>query len=165
MANSIETTFDSMMPEFEHKDETISPLSSLLSQNTAAIQFTYQLFLTRPELFGQNAETLIYAQYSGHRFKPASYYNIFEVFLKQTNRKLIEDKRTGKYDPSNPFKYDADYLITWARIIQRNQLILEFEPVMRQLKNILNDFLANPSVMYGGQKYPLTVGESHGQYA
>ena len=156
MADSIETTFDNLMPEFEHKDETISPLSSLLSQNTAGIQFTYQLFLARPELFGQNAETLIYAQYAGHRFKPASYYNIFEVFLKQTNRKLIEDKRTNKYDPNNPFKYDADYIITWARVIQRNQLILEFEPVMRQIKNILNDFLANPQVNYGGIKYPLS---------
>ena len=156
MANTLETTFDNLMPEFEHRDEVISPLSSLLSQNTAAIQFTYQLFLTRPELFGENAETLVYAQYAGHRFKPASYYNIYEVFIKQTNRKLIQDKRTGKYDPNNPFKYDADYIITWARIIQRNQLILEFEPVMRQLKNILNDWFANPMIEYGGSKYPLS---------
>ena len=154
--NNIETTFDMLMPEFEHKDETISPLSSLLSQNTEAIQFTYQLFLTRPELFGENAETLMYAQYAGHRFKPASYYNIFEVFVKQTNKRLIYDKRTSRYDPSNPFKYDTDYLITWARIIQRNQLIIEFEPIMRQLKTVFNNWLAHPVVNYGGSNYALS---------
>ena len=157
MANTtLETTFDQMMPEFEHKDETISPLSSLLSQNTAAIQFAYQLFLARPDLFGLNAETLIYAQYSGHRFKPASYYNIFEVFIKQTNKQLILDKRLNKYNPNNHFKYDADYIITWARVIQSNKQILEFEPVMRQLKTVLNDWFANPNVNYGGKSYPLT---------
>lgn len=155
MENTIETTFDQLMPEFEHKDETISPLSSLLSQNTAAIQFTYQLFLTRPELFADQAEVLMYAQYAGHRFKPASYYNIFEVYIKQTNKKLIQDKRLGRYDPYNPFKYDADYLISWARVIQRNQLIIEFEPIMRQLKTVFNNWLANPEIEYGGIKYPL----------
>ena len=152
---NLETTFDQLMPEFEHKDETISPLSSLLSQNTAAIQFTYQLFLTRPELFGDNAEVLMYAQYAGHRFKPASYYNIFEVFIKQTNKKLIQDKRTGQFDSYNPFKYDTDYLITWARVIQRNQIIIEFEPIIRQLKTVFNNWLANPEIEYGGIKYPL----------
>lgn len=155
--NNIETTFDELMPDFEHKDETISPLSSLLSQNTEAIQFTYQLFLTRPELFGDNAEVLMYAQYAGHRFKPASYYNIYEVFIKQTNKQLIADKRTGVFNASNPFKYDTDYLITWARIIQRNQLIIEFEPIIRQLKTVFNNWLANPTVTYGGIKYPISM--------
>ena len=151
--NNLETTFDEMMPEIERTDETISPLSSLLSQGTEAIQFTHQLFLTRPEIFGENAEVLMYAQYSGHRFKPAAYYNIFEVFVKQTNKKLIDDKRNGVYNQMNPFKYDTDYLITWARIIQRNQIIIEFEPIMKQLKTVFNNWLSNPKINYGGIDY------------
>lgn len=156
MENNLETVFDEMMPEIERNDETISPLSSLLSQGTEAIQFTHQLYLTRPEIFGENAEVLMYAQYSGHRFKPAAYYNIFEIFVKQTNKKLIEDKRNGVYNPMNPFKYDTDYLITWSRIIQRNQIIIEFEPIMKQLKTVFNNWLSNPKINYGGVDYNIS---------
>ena len=56
----------------------------------------------------------------------------------------------------NPFKYDTDYLITWARIIQRNQIIIEFEPIMKQLKTIFNNWLSNPKINYGGIDYNIS---------
>lgn len=150
---NIESTFDSMMPTIEQTDEIISPLNSLLGQKTEAITFTHKFFLQQPYLFGVNAETLMYAQHAGHKYKPASYYSIFELFIKQRNEKFIYDKQTTGIE--NIYAYDSDYLITWARIIQSNKIILEFEPAMRQLKTVFNNWLADRKVYWGGILYPI----------
>lgn len=150
---SIESTFDSTMPNIEQTNEIISPLTSLMGQKTEAITFTHKFFLQRPDLFGVNAETLMYAQHAGHKYKPASYYNIFELFIKQRNENYINDKRNNGIE--NIYAYDNDYLITWARIIRSNKIILEFEPVMRQLKNVFNNWLSNKKVYWGGILYPI----------
>ena len=152
----IDSTFDKS-EEVDLSGSSISPLSSLMGQKTEAIQFTYQLFRQRPELFGSLAEVMLYAQYAGHKFKPANYYAIFEQFIRQTNNNYINDKREGILNPLNPYTYDADYLITWARVIQKNQMILEFEPVMRRIKTALNDWLANPTVSFNGIRYPVNM--------
>lgn len=152
---NIESTFDVTQPEIEQKNEIISPIASLIGQKTEAITFTHQFFLQRPYLFGVNAETLMYAQHAGHKYKPSSYYNIFELYIKQVNNKYINDKRKGGIE--NQYIYDNDYLITWARIIKENQMILEFEPVMRQLKNVFNNWLADPKVFWGGILYPINT--------
>lgn len=152
---NIESTFDTTQPEIEQKNEIISPIASLIGQKTEAITFTHQFFLQRPYLFGINAETLMYAQHAGHKYKPSSYYNIFELYIKQVNNKYINDKRKGGIE--NQYIYDNDYLITWARIIKENQMILEFEPVMRQLKNVFNNWLADPKVFWGGILYPINT--------
>lgn len=152
---NIESTFDTTQPEIEQKNEIISPIASLIGQKTEAITFTHQFFLQRPYLFGINAETLMYAQHAGHKYKPSSYYNIFELYIKQVNNKYINDKRKGVIE--NQYIYDNDYLITWARIIKENQMILEFEPVMRQLKNVFNNWLADPKVFWGGILYPINT--------
>ena len=155
----ITSTFDKsdeILPLQPTSDENISPLSSLLGQKTEAIRFTYQLFLSRPDLFGLNAETIFYAQYAGHKFKPATYYNIFELFITQTNTNYVLAKRTNQLNSNNPYTFDSDYIITWARVIQHNQLILEFEPIMARIKTALNDWLAHPIVIYNGIQYPIT---------
>ena len=151
----ISSTFDAMEPNIEQTDEIISPLTSLMGQKTEAITFTHKFFVQRPYLFGVNAETLMYAQHAGHKYKPASYYNIFELYIKHVDENYIRDKRTKGIE--NDYVYDMDYLITWARIIKQNQIILEFEPVMRQLKNVFNNWLADPKVYYGGILYPLST--------
>lgn len=152
----ISSTFDVTEPNIEQTNEIISPLTSLMGQKTEAIAFTHNFFLQRPYLFGVNAETLMYAQHAGHKYKPAAYYNIFELYIKRVNEKYIHDKRT-KEGIENIYQYDGDYLITWARIIKQNQIILEFEPVMRQLKNVFNNWLADPKVYYGGILYPIST--------
>lgn len=150
---NIESTFDVSMPTVDQTAEIISPLSSLIGQKTEAITFTHKFFLQQPHLFGVNAETLMYAQHAGHKYKPAAYYNIFELFIKHRNEQYIKDKRTENIQ--NIYAYDNDYLITWARIIKQNQIILEFEPVMRQLKTVFNNWLSNKKVYYGGIMYPI----------
>ena len=151
----INSTFDAQMPDIERISETISPLSSLIGQRTEAILFAYKLFLNKPKLFGINAETLLYAQHAGHKYKPASYYNIFETFIKHINSKYILDKR--KELLTNPFAYDTDYIITWARLIKENQMLIEFEPVMRHLKAVLNNWFSDPKVCWGGINYPINT--------
>lgn len=154
----ITSTFDTYTSNTEHNNEIISPLTSLIGQKTEAISFTHNFFLQQPHLFGVNAETLMYAQHAGHKYKPAAYYHIFELFIKQRNEKYIHDKRSmsdNNTPINNIYSYDTDYLITWARIIKSNKMILEFEPVMRQLKTVFNNWLSNKKVYYGGILYPI----------
>lgn len=136
-------------------NEDISPLSSLLGQRTEAIAFTHRFFLNSPHLFGSNAETLMYTQHAGHKFKPATYYHIFETFIRSSNSTLISDRRNGRL--SNAYTYDSDFIITWARIIKHNRVVLQFEPVMANLIAVLNTYLSNPTVTYGGITYPLAT--------
>lgn len=150
---NIESTFDSYMPTVDQTTEVISPLASLMGQKTEAIMFTYNKFLQNPQLFGVNAETLIYAQHSGHKYKPEVYYSLFELFIKQRNEKYVHDKQNNTI--KNNFAYDLDYLITWARLIKQNKIILEFEPVMRILKDVFNNWLENKKVFWGGILYSI----------
>lgn len=150
---NIESTFDTSMLTIDQTSEIISPLTSLMGQKTEAITFTHKFFLQRPQVFGVNAETLMYAQHAGHKYKPAAYYNIFELFIKHRNENYVQAKRSGEI--TNIYAFDTDYIITWARIIKANKIILEFEPVMRQLKTVFNNWLSNKKVYYGGILYPI----------
>lgn len=133
-------------------------LSSLMGQRTEYITFTYNFYLTHPELFGDNAEVLMYAQHAGHKFKPESYYAIFETFINHRSDAYINDRNHGII--RHMHMYDIDFLISWARIIQQTQQTIEFEPVLRDLKTVLNAFFANPNVLYGGISYPINTFKS-----
>ena len=129
---NIESTFDASMPTIDQTSEIISPLTSLMGQKTEAITFTHKFFLQRPQVFGVNAETLMYAQHAGHKYKPAAYYNIFELFVKHRNENYIQAKRSGEI--TNIYAFDTDYIITWARIIKANK-----KPANRGLNCFLVD--------------------------
>lgn len=161
----ITSTFDTMTPAIGTKDlisipdqnvnyATISPVSSLLDDRVSAIKYTYDMFIHHPELFGKNAETLLYVQQAGHRYKPDQYYTTFEAFIKQVNKKYIADK--AKANIQNIYPYDIDYLITWARVIAKNTPI-EFEAPLKHVKAVFNDWMANQHVNYSGIDYPLST--------
>lgn len=133
---------------------TISPVSSLLDDRTSAVKFTYEFFLAHPELFGNNAETLLYVQQAGHRYKPEQYYTVFETFIKQVNKQLIHAAATTGV--SNRYTFDIDYLITWARLLQTHAPY-EFEPVLKQVKAVFRNWLQDQHVTYSGISYPISA--------
>lgn len=151
---NVSSTFDMILPENDDNEEIVTPLSSILGEKAPAVAFTLNLFKLRPELFGIYATSLIYAQYSGTAYKPETVYGIFEMFLRRSDKAYITARRTRKL---MPYEFDPDLLITWARVMQNTKTNVIFEPVMSNLSKVMNVWLNNRKVRYGGIEYDINT--------
>lgn len=146
------SVFDMELPENDDNEEVTTPLSSILGEKAPAVAFTFDLFKARPDLFGVYASSLIYAQYSGTSYKPETVYGAFELFLRRSDKAYVEARRTRKL---SPYEFDPDLLITWARIMQNTKTNIIFEPVMINLNKVMNVWLNNRKVRFGGIEYDI----------
>lgn len=152
--SNISSTFDMEIQQPDDGEEFITPLVSVLGEKAPAVSFTFELFRQRPDLFGVYAASLIYAQYSGTSYKPDTVYSIFEMFMRRYDKKLILAKRTRVI---GPYEFDPDLLITWAKIMQNSKMFIIFEPVMNNLNKVMNTWLSNRKVTYGGIEYDIKM--------
>ena len=149
---NIPSTLEIKPVTIETKYDTSTSIASTLSHNTQCLKFVNKLFSHHPEWFGTEGESLLYLQHAGKRFKPEAYYTTFSTFLLNHNASRLNDLRSNKL--KDEICYDIDLLLSWARVIQSNKLITEFEPIMKQLKIALNDWFANKVIDFGGKKVP-----------
>lgn len=150
--SNVSSTFDIILPE--DNNETITPLSTIVSEKSPALSFSFELFKQKPELFGVYALSLIYAQYSGTAYKSETVYSSFELFVKHQSKNQINASQTREL---RPYEFDVDLLITWARLMQKHKTNIIFEPVMSKLSQVLNNWLSNRKVNYGGVNYDISV--------
>lgn len=155
---NIMSPFDAMPPLHSSvQQEIITPISSILGTKTPAIAFTLDLFKARPELFGVYGTSLIYAQYSGTAYKPELVYGLFELFLTRTSPSELKARRTRKL---GIYESDPDLLITWARLMQQTKTNIIFEPIMNNLGKVMNNWLQNRRVNWGGISYNINTFKS-----
>ena len=147
--------FNEMPPLHSSVQQTVTtPITSILGAKTPAIAFTLELFKQRPELFGIYGASVIYAQYSGTAYKPELVYDLFELFITRSSPTEIQARRTRKL---SLYENDPDLLITWARLMQQTKTNIIFEPVMNNLGKVMNNWLHNRRVSWGGIDYDIST--------
>ncbi len=147
--------FNDMQPlHAAPQNQVTTPITQILGTKNPAMAFTLELFKTKPNLFGAYGASVIYAQYSGTAYKPQSIYDIFESFITFQSPTVIEARRTR---PLSIYETDPDLLITWARLMQQTQTNTIFEPVMNNLGKVLNNWLDNRRVVWGGIEYDINI--------
>lgn len=151
--DNIMSPFDTMPPLHSSvQQEVITPISSILGTKAPAIAFTLDLFKAKPDLFGVYGASLIYAQYSGTAYKPELVYGLFELFLTRTSPSELAARRTRRL---GVYENDPDLLITWARLMQQTKTNIIFEPIMNNLGKVMNNWLQNRRVNWGGISYDI----------
>lgn len=110
-------------------------LFTLLGSNNQYTSGTYKALLERPELFGNNACTLLYALDVGLTLRKESLYTMFESFLHKA-----------------PTNVDANVIMTWADTMKRLNITMDYEPVLAKLNVILSEWFADKTVMFDGKK-------------
>lgn len=159
---NMNSTFDIIVNEDINTNSSasyITPLSAILDEQAPAVSFTLKLFKLKPYLFQTNAQSLMYAQYSGTAYKPDTIYNIFEMFMRLNDSKYISAKRMEP-NIENTYKYDIDLLITWARVIQKTKTAIIFEPIMSNLSKMMNIWMNNRKVSFNGIEYDINIFKS-----
>lgn len=124
-------TYATATPE---KRKVIGSIFTLLGENNKYITGTYKALLSKPELFGSNAATLLYALDVGHVFKKDALLLMFGGFMQKP-----------------PSSAEANIIFTWAEHIRQSNEFLNFEPVFPKLNKILQTWLVSKVVKYKGK--------------
>lgn len=134
--NDRTANFSQQQGKSEH---LVGNLFTLLGDNNKFIAGTYKALLKRPELFGSNASTLLYALDVGQSFKKDALYIMFQGFLERP-----------------PTTTESNIMFTWAEHLRTKNEFIEYEPVMNKLNSILKAWFADKTIVYNGEHVPLS---------
>ena len=120
------------------KRKVINSIFSLLGENDKYITGTYTALLKRPDLFGSNAATLLYALDVGRVYRKDALLLMFGAFLQKP-----------------PKSAESNIIFSWAEHIRKSNEFLNFEPVFPKLNRILQTWLDSKMVVYKGRNIPI----------
>ena len=135
--NDRTANFSQQQGKSEH---LVGNLFTLLGDTNKFIAGTYKALLKRPELFGSNASTLLYALDVGQSFKKDALYIMFQGFLERP-----------------PTTTESNIIFTWAEHLRTKNEFIEYEPVMNKLNTILKAWFADKTIVYNGEHVPISM--------
>lgn len=134
--NDRTANFNQQQGKSEHP---VGNLFTLLGESNKYTAGTYKALLKRPELFGSNASTFLYALDVGQSFKKDALYLMFQGFLERP-----------------PTTTESNIIFTWAEELRTKNEFVAFEPVFSKLNTIIKTWFADKTIVYNGENVPLS---------
>lgn len=142
--SSLFDAFDKLQQNFSFgegkSDHPVGNLFTLLGNNDKYIAGTYNSLLKRPELFGKNAQTLLYALDVGQSFKKDALFLMFKSFLQHP-----------------PQTSESSIIFTWAEELRRDNEFIVFEPIFDKLNQVIKTWFVSKTINYEGRVIPLEM--------
>lgn len=137
--NDLLTRYDDFTNNFSSgtptKDNINGNVFSILGENHRFISGTYEALLKRPELFGSNAITFLYALDIGQTFRKDSLFSLFESFLQKP-----------------PSTTEANVLFLWAHMLMKYNTFINFEPTFEHLNKCIAKYMDKKTFLYNGKE-------------
>lgn len=138
----------------EDDDHISTPFSTIVADKYPAIAYTEALFQARPQIFGNFAASLVYILNSGTSYKPEIVYMLFQDFIKYAPQSIVKIMRSRK---TNVYEFCPNFLVLWAKILRTTKTTIAFEPIMKDLNAVLNEFFVSKKVQINGSNYDLSL--------
>ena len=130
------SNFSFAKPESNHP---VGNLFTLLGESNRYISGTYNALLRRPELFGENAITLMYALDVGQSFKKEALYLMYRGFLNKP-----------------PTTTESNIIFNWATYLKQFNTFINFEPIFSKLNDVIKCWLnGQKTINWKGHSVPI----------
>ena len=125
--------------------------------NFRGLHFLNDLFKKHPSLFetptpiDKHANAVgsfvFYLLYSGQMVKAQSLFDEFELFVSNSNPKILTSK--------NIYSTEGLNLITWARYLKETSIFIIFEPILKLNNVVLQSFLETQKFIWSDRNFKL----------